>query len=236
MSKTFDLIIPCFNPRLGWEKSVIDAVADIELQLGQDILTEIFVVDDGSTEGFSVQTESLLWKANSKFRVLTISPNKGKGNAVRTGVLASSSAIQIYTDIDFPYLNSHVVQFYNKLNNGEADIIVASRGSSYYEALSPFRKVLSRSMQTINKRIFSLAVSDTQGGLKGFNARGREVFLQTSIQRYLFDLEFVQKATRAKLHILPVEVKLKNEINLPTPSFGILVRELANLFRILFRF
>ena len=57
MSKTFDLIIPCFNPRLGWEKTVIDAVADIELQLGQDILTEIFVVDDGSTEGFSAQTE-----------------------------------------------------------------------------------------------------------------------------------------------------------------------------------
>jgi glycosyltransferase involved in cell wall biosynthesis len=235
MPYPFDLIVPCFNPRSGWEKTLADAVTEIESSLGENTLKEVILIDDGSAAGFTKDSETILLHLNSRIRIIRSVGNHGKGHAVRLGLLSSASPIQIYTDVDFPYLNLHVVDFYNRLANDEADIIVASRGASYYDSLSPFRRWLSHSMRTVNRIAFGLRVSDTQGGLKGMNSRGRQVFLTTTINRYLFDLEFIQKASKQGLRILPIEVELKKGILLPSPKLGILMREVGNLLRLLFR-
>ena len=137
--------------------------------------------------------------------------------------------------MDFPYLEESMVGFFKMLTENKADVVIASRGESYYNSLSGFRKVLSKSLRSLNGLLFSLKIKDTQGGLKGFNSAGKKVFLNTNINRYLFDLEFVQNLSKTELRIEAVDVHLKPEIVLPSLSPMILLKEIHNFIRLLIR-
>jgi len=154
---------------------------------------------------------------------------------VRSGVKASTSAIQIYTDVDFPYTDRSITSIYHKLANGEANVIIASRSTSYYDSLSVFRRALSLTLKRMNALLFKLKESDTQGGLKGFDAKGKDVFLTTRIERYLFDLEFVQWVSKSDLKLMTLEVQLKPDISLPSPGISVLLDELGNFIRLLMK-
>lgn len=232
--KTVDIIVPCFNPRAGWEVVLSQALARIKLLLPKGALSAVIVVNDGSTTGVTDAATQQLLAAHPELKIIAYAQNKGKGHAVREGIKASNAALQIYTDVDFPYVEDSVAQFYRLLNQGAADVVVASRGNSYYNSLSFFRRVLSKSLRGLNGLLFGLKINDTQGGLKGFNAAGRSVFLQTQVNRYLFDLEFIQKASQAQLNMLAVDVLLKPDIVLPSPSPTVLLKELNNFVRLLF--
>ena len=60
--------------------------------------------------------------------------------------------------------------------------------------------------------LLRIPTDDTQCGLKGFNQVGREVFLSTTIQRYLFDLEFIFLAAQKNLRIATEEVQLRPDV------------------------
>ncbi|TNF26187.1 MAG: glycosyltransferase family 2 protein [Bacteroidetes bacterium] len=232
--KTVDIILPCFNPRSGWERSLIDGISSVRRTLPADALRAVIVVNDGSTNGISSQGLETLRSTIPELQIIEYSMNRGKGHAVRTGVAASASDLQIYTDVDIPYVNDSIGGFYRVLANGEADVVIASRGDSYYDSLSAFRRILSKSLRWLNGLLFGLKINDTQGGLKGFNAKGREVFLTTRIERYLFDLEFIKLASKADLRLKAVDVQLKPDIVLPSPKPGILLKELNNFIQLLF--
>jgi hypothetical protein len=71
--------------------------------------------------------------------------------------------------------------------------------------------------------------------LKGFNQRGKEIFMQTSINRYLFDLEFVFLSARKKAIIKTIEVQLRPEVTLSTMNWKILLQEGGNFLKIFLR-
>ena len=82
------------------------------------------------------------------------------------------------------------------------------------------------------RRFLRIPTDDTQCGLKGFNAKGKEVFLQTSIDRYLFDLEFVFLSARKKLTLKKVVVELRPGIELSYMRWGVLMQEFGNFLKI----
>jgi glycosyltransferase involved in cell wall biosynthesis len=232
-AKTLDIIVPCFNPRMGWEKLLINSVLKVKQNLPEGTLNSVILVNDGSIEVLNDDVIESLLEAVPEAKLIEYKRNRGKGYAVRTGVKSSEADIQVYTDVDFPYVEESVVEFYNLLNDNEADVVVASRGDSYYDSLSAFRRILSKSLRWVNGLLFGLKINDTQGGLKGFNAVGREVFLQTRVNRYLFDLEFIQKLSKTDLRLMAVDVELKQDVVLPSPSPMILLKELYNFIRLL---
>ena len=80
-----------------------------------------------------------------------------------------------------------------------------------------------------------MSITDTQCGLKGFNKTGKEKFLSTTINRYLFDFEFIYKVCKNKnLQIVPVEVQLKENVVFSKMRLKILAQESLNLISILF--
>ena len=86
------------------------------------------------------------------------------------------------------------------------------------------------------KRILRLKITDTQCGLKGFNAKGRTVFLQTGIDRFLFDLEFIFLASKTpNLRIEPVPVTLKPGIQFSHVSIQVLLAESMNFAKVFVR-
>ena len=233
--KTLDIILPCYNPRSGWEKSLSESLSKIKSMLGEDVLESIILVNDGSTTGISENEIAFLLKENPELKLIEYKQNKGKGFAVRKGVKSGEADLQIYTDVDIPYVEESVFQFYTILRDDVADVVIASRGDSYYDSLSWFRRVLSKSLRGMNGLLFGLKIKDTQGGLKGFNQAGREAFLNTTVNQYLFDLEFIQKVSNSNLRLKGVDVELKPDVILPSPSITVLLKELRNFIQLLVR-
>lgn len=81
-----------------------------------------------------------------------------------------------------------------------------------------------------------MPVTDTQCGLKGFNQKGKDMFLQTKINRYLFDFEFIYNVCRNKsLQYQTVEVQLKENVVFSKMKFKILLQESFNLIKVLLK-
>jgi glycosyltransferase involved in cell wall biosynthesis len=233
--KTLDVVVPCFNPRPGWGKLLTEGIVKLKQGLPANALQSVILVNDGSTNGISDSEFEQLISSVTEVKIIEYSKNKGKGYAVRSGVRLGDADFTIYTDVDFPYVEESMVGFFQILAENKADVVIASRGESYYNSLSGFRKILSKSLRSLNGLLFGLKIKDTQGGLKGFNSAGKEVFLNTNVNRYLFDLEFVQNLSKTELRIEAVDVHLKPEIVLPSLSPMILLKEIHNFIRLLIR-
>lgn len=234
-----DIIQPCYNPLPDWEQSVCEHFAEVQ-KLLPGIRINLIIVNDGSAKNISTERIAFLKSKIADLEFIDYAPNKGKGHALRTGVAASKGHLQIYTDIDFPFELIHIRQIYEILKNEDADIVSGTRSSNYYATLSPLRLLASKMSQLLNRIFLKLPFNDTQSGIKGFNRKGRMIFMRTTIDRYLADTEFLALAAKTgKLRILPLEVSLRSEVILSKMSFKTFLHELKNfikVYTIIFRF
>ena len=80
-----------------------------------------------------------------------------------------------------------------------------------------------------------MPITDTQCGLKGFTRRAAPTFLSTTIDRYLFDLEFVYKCFQSKQYrVQAIPITLKENVRFRRMNYRILLPEMANFVRLLF--
>lgn len=230
---TISIILPVYNPTDGWADIVLDKSAEL-MTVHPSAKFEVIVVNDGSTNAAYEKGKSKL--AQSNIRLMDYTPNKGKGEALRTGVRVSSGEMVIYTDIDFPYTIDSVVGVIDTLTRGNKNVVIGIKDASYYEHVPPFRKFISKLFRSFIRVLFRIPTDDTQCGLKGFDQKGKEIFLKTTIERYLFDLEFVFLASReAGISIETQEVKLREDVQFRKMNFGILRNEFWNFLKILLR-
>ena len=148
----------------------------------------------------------------------------------------ATADIVIYTDIDFPYELESMLSIINALIESENDIVVGVRPDSYYNKVPWTRQVISKTLRFFIRFFIRIKITDTQCGIKGFNKLGRAVFLQTTIDRYLFDLEFIFLASQKKeLRLKPVEVHLKPNILFRAMDYRILLTEGKNFLKVLLK-
>ena len=226
------MVLPCYNPQHGWEKNVVAAVVSFSKKL--NIQVELVIVNDGSVRGWTDESVNYISKSKEAFVPVVYSENKGKGYALRKGVEVASHDKIIYTDIDFPYTEESMVAIFKGLLENH-DVVLGHRGTNYYINTPWFRKVVSKFLRWTLKTFLRLPTDDSQCGLKGFNKKGASVFLDTRINRFLFDMEFIKLASKRKLNIVKVDVELKPNVVFSKVHFGILIREAFNFLRVLFR-
>ena len=230
----FDVVIPCFEPKSGWAAHLVSAISELETLLPNFQLGSLVVVNDGSTYDWSSEINALQ-DSSLNVEIIKHEENLGKGAAIRTGLSNCKSPVVLFTDVDVPYRKEDMARMITIIQNGEADLAVGIRGESYYEALSSFRRLVSKGLLSLNRTLFKLPIGDTQGGLKVMNAKGKEVLLKTSINRYLFDLEAIQLAAKSGLRIKGEEVRLQPGIQLPNLGMNVLIQEFGNLIKLLLR-
>jgi glycosyltransferase involved in cell wall biosynthesis len=233
-----DIIQPCYNPLPDWEHSVWQHFQDVQ-KLLPEVAINLIIVNDSSSQNMDPSRVEFLRERISNFEYIEYSPNKGKGYAMRQGVAKSKGTFQIYTDIDFPFELIHVKEIYHLLRDNKADIVAGIRNKNYYTVLSPQRLLASKTSQILNRIFLKLPFNDTQSGIKGFNFSGKEIFLRTTINRYLVDAEFLGLAAKTgRLRIVPHEVFLRNDIVLSRMSMLTFMKELRNfitIYTIIFR-
>jgi glycosyltransferase involved in cell wall biosynthesis len=159
--------------------------------------------------------------------------NRGKGYATRKGVEAAKGDIVIYTDVDFPYNTDSIVEVYRKLDANECDVAAGVKDNDYYAHVPAVRRLISRILRFFIRLFLSMPVTDTQCGLKGMRQSAMGVFLSTTIDRYLFDLEFIYKCfSGGKLRVQAVPVRLKEDVQFRKMDYRILLPEMVNFIRL----
>lgn len=189
------------------------------------------LVNDGSTQYVSEADFLLLRQTIPQLTIISYAVNGGKGHALREGAYHSHSDLYIFTDVDFPYTLESMLAVEKALLQ-KGGLAMGHRNTVYYEKVPWFRKVLSRSFRWFIRQLLNVPVEDSQCGLKGFDVQGKAIFIQTTIGRFLFDLEFLVLAS-GKLPIYAVPVHLKDGVTFSTMGLGILWRESRNFLKIL---
>lgn len=227
---TLSLVIPCYNPAENWEKELVHHAKGFAAFIEQDF--KLVLVNDASSKGIDEVSIQFIRDNVSDFQYISYDKNRGKGYALRCGVATINEGLILYTDIDFPYEFTSMKAIWTSLREGN-DIAVGTRNDVYYENTPKKRTLISKILRFVLRRIFRLPISDTQCGLKGFNQRGKNIFLKTRIERFLFDMEFIALASRDKaIKMKPVAVTLRSNIQFSRMNAKILLTESVNLFRI----
>ena len=233
-----DILLPLYKPHGDWEKNIINAVTELRKALEPFGEIHVYLTNDGAPEEFYPE-ESLKRISNAvdgKFAFLKYEKNQGKGYSLRHLVKHADGDYIVYTDGDFPFGWEAVAQCFQTLIAG-SDVAMGKRNSSYNKALSPFRKCLSGGLKLLNSLLCGLPrnIQDTQAGIKGFNRAGREAFLKTTVNTFVFDTEFILIAHHSGLKITPVDVKLQPGLKLSAMGLDVLFRELRLFVKVLWQ-
>lgn len=182
------LCIPLYNE----EKILPDTLRQVKDYMkeafGEDY--EILFIDDGSSDGSLALLEGA---ADDRTRAISYKPNRGKGYAVRQGMLAGEGDVILFTDCDLAYGLEKVKEMVEALEaHPEWAGLVGSRHleKNGYEGYTFLRKVASSLYLWVLKVYGGLKLSDSQCGIKAFRREAaREIFSLCQVDRFSFDFE-----------------------------------------------
>ena len=199
--------------------------ADVE---GGDV--EIVVVDDGSTDDTA---EAAL--AAGASQVVVQPHNRGKGAAVRLGVLAARGRTVAFTDADLAYGPDQVARVAAAVEDGW-DVAIGDRRHPDTRTLvapSRLRAWGSRVINWLGYAVLLGSFRDTQSGLKAFRSDvARFVFARTRVDGFAFDIELLHLVERHQLSLMEVPVEVANSSRSTVSAARDAARLLVDLFRI----
>jgi dolichyl-phosphate beta-glucosyltransferase len=172
---------------------------------------EIILIDDGSFDN----TLEILNKFKFMYRsvrVISYEDNKGKGYAVRQGVLESQYPWVLFMDADNATSISELKKFYPYME--EYDLIVGSRNLKDSKLVVPqsiFRRILGKVFSYMVRIAISTKVKDTQCGFKLFNEKIKALFQYQTCDRFAFDVELIKNTELNKYKIKEVGINWYND-------------------------
>jgi dolichyl-phosphate beta-glucosyltransferase len=203
----WSIIVPAYN-----ESKRVYNLDNILRYLGRQKETwELIVVNDGSQDDTLQKLEP--FKRKSNFKLISYATNRGKGYAVKTGMLAASGKFRLFCDIDLSTPIEEIRKFKPFL--GKADVIIGTRklkGAKVVLHQSFLREYLGRGFTLLSQLILNTWVSDFTCGFKCFSkAASERIFAKTRIFRWGFDSEALFLAKKYELKIEEVPVVWKND-------------------------
>jgi hypothetical protein len=170
----------------------------------------VLVVDDGSNDG----TADVAGHFAPRFSTLKTEP-RGKGAAVRSGVLAATGRVVAFTDADLPYDLRALRTAYDWVRAGRCEVVFGARdmpGAASHAKRRLTRSAASFAFRQLTSWLVSRRVTDTQCGLKVFGrVAARSIFARTRLDGFAFDAEVVWLCHRLQLPFRRVPVTLVNE-------------------------
>ena len=176
----------------------------------QPYAAELLVVDDGSSDPTpSVVREFAADHPN--LRLIQLPANRGKGAAVKAGMLAATGARVFYADADLNVSPEHIGPFLALLDGGY-DVVIGSRSSRQYSATErSVSRIMAGLLIQVVRRSFVLPVfRDTQCGFKGFTRdAARAIFTACTISSFAFDIEVLFLARKIGFKVKEVRVGIE---------------------------
>lgn len=227
MNPHLSVVIPCFNEA---RKIETDIQAAFEYLSGRPYSFEVILVDDGSADG----TAEML-KISPGVRAICYQPNRGKGHAVRTGMLQASGRYRLFADAGLCVPFSEMEKGLALLEAG-ADVAIGSRkmaGAQVVEQQAGYRRIGSSVFGLLVRNWMGLRYSDTQCGFKLFTAQAAErLFSAARIDGFMFDAETLINARKFGLTVKEFPVEWRADPDSRYKPFSGSLRNLIELVRI----
>jgi dolichyl-phosphate beta-glucosyltransferase len=229
------VVIPAYN-----EEERLDATLPVvdDYLRAHDLDAEIVVVDDGSTDGTSRIAESLL--AGKRGRVLTTRENRGKGHAVRRGVLDVESRWVLITDADLSTPIEEHAKLAAIVRDRDLDGAIGSRGLpdsqvEIHQALP--RELMGKTFNRLMGAMTGLPYQDTQCGFKLLDReRTLPLFERMVVDRFAFDVELLFLCSRFGLRVAEIPIVWRNDPRTTVSPLTDAPRMLFDIARVRWRF
>ncbi|MBA3961876.1 MAG: glycosyltransferase family 2 protein [Chthoniobacterales bacterium] len=174
--------------------------------------SELLVVDDGSTDETAQVAEAIIAQhPGIAARLLRSPQNRGKGHAVRQGLLATDAPIALFSDADLSTPLTELPRIVSPIESGEFDVVFGSRALNRRligQRQSWQREQGGRVFNGLVRLTTGLPFSDTQCGFKAFRMEvARPVIESAQIDGFGFDVELLFLAHKAGLRLLELPVR-----------------------------
>lgn len=230
------LILPAYNEA----RRIADTI-----RVAQDYINslgetwELIVVDDGSTDSTLDQIRTSLTPfsggGEGGVRVITYTPNRGKGFAVRQGVLASRGRFVAFSDVDMSAPFTEFPKLFDAIRDGY-DVAIGSRAvkGALLEKHQPlYRELGGKGLNLIVRLLAVPGIHDTQCGFKLFRGDlAREVFGKCFINSWGFDVEVLYLARRLGATIAEIGVKWSHAEGSTIRPFRAALRVIWDVIRV----
>ncbi len=233
--KTLNFVIPLYNEEERLEKTIIELKAGFKFS-GIDLKNIIFVDDGSSDETSSIieDNKNDIAKAlNVNVDLISYKPNKGKGNAVRIGMLASKADYTLFFDADMSTPLSEFEKMIPYIEDHE-DVIIGTRknGKSTVVKAQPLhRQILGKGFTFLSNILLNTWVSDFTCGFKVFSKEAAQnIFSHSKVDRWGYDAELMFLANRLGYKIQEVPVMWMNDDRSKVNLLQDLPRSLRELF------
>lgn len=232
----FSLVFPLYNPGSRLEATLNSLNAFLR---ESNTIWEIVFVADGCTDDSVIQLRR--WAAGYALtRILDYTPNRGKGHAVRQGLLAASTPYRVFTDIDLAYSFADIGRVALALKSG-ADVAVASRTHANSQMLVTARnigyayrrQIQSAAFGLLARTILPLKQRDTQAGLKGLTESVvRRIVPAMKCNGFGFDCELLTACARLNISVKEIPVTVGCDAPTSTTNWRSTVQMVGDLFQI----
>jgi dolichyl-phosphate beta-glucosyltransferase len=214
METRLSLIIPVYNVATYINESMQKISKWIESRAYN---VEVILVNDGSVDNTKVEIENYIQSIDSRLQLISYDNNKGKGFAVKQGMILAKGEFRIFTDADIPYGFEIIDTVMYYLDFKEFDVCIGNRksiSSKYFMEISLTRKVSSTLFTAFASRFVITGINDTQCGLKGFRASVADhLFPKLHINGFGFDVEILYLSYKNEFDIKRIPVSFEGNSN-----------------------
>ena len=204
------IIIPAYNEEARLPPTLARIV---EYYSGQPYTWRVLVVSDGSTDDTDALVADVA-QEDDRVGLLAYSPNRGKGAAVRAGMLTVDADLLLFCDADLATPQEETEKLLAAIDAG-ADVAIGSRPlrESALEVRQPlYRELLGRAFNLVVQTLAVRGIEDTQCGFKMFRRdAAHAVFSRCKIAGYGFDFESIMIARDLGLKIAEVGVRWSHQ-------------------------
>ncbi|TWI74389.1 glycosyltransferase involved in cell wall biosynthesis [Desulfobotulus alkaliphilus] len=210
---SFSIVIPAYNEEDRIQKTLHETAAWLEKNAMD---AEILVVSDGSRDGTRQVVETFKGPASLTIRCLEYFPNRGKGYAVRYGMLRAMGERILFMDADYSVPASFIPRAMEEMDRG-ADIAMASRaipGADISRHQKPLREMAGKFYTLIQNFYLGMDYPDTQCGFKIFSRKASQnLFSRQQLHSVIFDPEILYLARRLNYRVAQFPVTWTHQEN-----------------------
>lgn len=197
------VVIPVFNESETIENTIKNIVLWNNVA---KILLEIIIVDDGSTDN-SLEKINSLKKEISFIKTISYKPNRGKGYAVRNGILSTKGTHILFMDADNSTEISEVNKLIEECEKG-FDIVIGERTGKEKRLFA--RRLASNMGRLFISSLFFWNIKDSQCGFKLFTKKSaNDIFSRQILNGFAFDIEILSIAKLLGYKVAPIYIKWK---------------------------
>lgn len=201
------IVIPAYNES---DRIIPTIEKSLSYLSGKKLSAELIVVSDGSKDDTVKVVRSFSPPENVSIRAIEYFPNRGKGYAVKTGMLSAKGDVIMFMDADYSVPLEYLDTALNYLESGY-DIAIASRaveGAVVVRHQNLLREMSGKIYTLIQNAYLGLNYQDTQCGFKVFSSKTvKSLFGSQKLASVIFDPEILWLAGRKgfKVAEFPVE-------------------------------